>query len=183
MKNLAFVVLLAGVLFLVWRASGYPGLFYPGKDAPMPTELHPEVKQKADILVSRAAEKGITIQITEGFRSHEEQEALYAKGRTAEGNIVTHARAGESYHNFGLAVDFALVAKNGNLIWDMEYDMNGNSQSDWEEVALIAKELGFEWGGDWQNFKDYPHLQMSFGLSIRELQWGKRPPGSIVAEK
>ncbi|MFP9170447.1 M15 family metallopeptidase, partial [Enterococcus faecalis] len=23
-----------------------------------------------------------------------------------------------------------------------------------------AKTLGFEWGGDWKRFKDYPHLEM-----------------------
>ncbi|WP_052342754.1 M15 family metallopeptidase [Bacillus sp. EB01] len=182
-KNLIFLFLVAGVLFLVWRSIGYPGLYYPGKNAPMPSALHPEVKQKADTLVSRAAEKGITIQIYEGFRSNQEQEELYAQGRTEKGNIVTHARAGESYHNFGLAVDFALLTKDERLIWDMEYDMNGNGRSDWNEVVAIAKELGFEWGGDWPNFKDYPHLQMTFGLSIRELQWGKRPPGSNIAEK
>ncbi len=40
----------------------------------------------------------------------------------------------------------------------------------------IAKELGFEWGGDWDHFKDYPHLEMRFGLTINELKRGKRPP-------
>jgi len=43
----------------------------------------------------------------------------------------------------------------------MEYDGNNNNQSDWMEVVDIAKNLGFEWGGDWQGFKDYPHFQMS----------------------
>ena len=38
------------------------------------------------------------------------------------------------------------------------------------EVVAIAKNLGFDWGGDWSGFKDYPHLQMTFGLSLRELQ-------------
>ena len=61
------------------------------------------------------------------------------------------------------------------MIWDIEYDGNGNGQSDWFEVAEIAKELGFQWGGDWRSFKDYPHLQMDFGLTINDLQEGKRP--------
>lgn len=52
----------------------------------------------------------------------------------------------------------------------MEYDGNDNGKSDWMEVVSIAKDLGFEWGGDWSGFKDYPHLQMTFGLSLRELQ-------------
>ena len=106
-----------------------------------------------------------------------EQDRLYEKGRTAGGNIVTYAKGGESYHNFGLAVDFALKTAEGDVIWDMKYDRNGNSRADWMEVVNIAKELGFEWGGDWPQFKDYPHLQMDFGLSIADLQNGARPPG------
>ncbi|KON88676.1 peptidase M15 [Sporosarcina globispora] len=145
-------------------------------EVPPPTALHPVVADKKDQLISQAADKGINVVITQDFRSIEEQDALYEKGRTAEGNIVTHAKGGESYHNFGLAIDFALMSVDGQVIWDMKYDGNGNSKEDWMEVVEIAKDLGFEWGGDWKQFKDYPHLQMDFGLSIRELQRGKRPP-------
>ncbi|CEG26993.1 M15 family metallopeptidase [Bacillus sp. B-jedd] len=176
-KKIAAVASVAAVLLLIWRALGYPG-FDDGKDAPMPTGLHPVVAEKAGELIRIAAEKGITIQLVEDFRSIESQNQLFAKGRTEPGNIVTYAQGGESYHNYGLAVDFALKGPNGSLIWDRSYDMNGNSKGDWGEVASIAKSLGFEWGGDWENFKDYPHLQMSFGLSISDLQRGKRPPGS-----
>ncbi|WHY63833.1 M15 family metallopeptidase [Cytobacillus firmus] len=145
-------------------------------DVPPPTSLHPVVEDKKDELIAEAADKGINVVITQDFRSIEEQDALYEKGRTAEGNIVTHAKGGESYHNFGLAIDFALMSVDGQVIWDMNYDGNGNSRADWMEVVKIAKDLGFEWGGDWTQFKDYPHLQMDFGLSIWELQRGKRPP-------
>lgn len=121
--------------------------------------------------VRNAEEKDISIQITDGFRTHEEQDALYAQGRTEPGNIVTNAKGGESYHNYGLAVDFAVEA-DGEVIWDVNYDGNDNGKSDWEEVAEIAKDLDFTWGGDWEDFKDYPHLQMDFDTSIRELQRG-----------
>ena len=128
-----------------------------------------------EILKDKTAEKEITILITDDYRTFEEQNKLYDKGRSTPGQVVTHSEGGESYHNYGLAVDFALQLENGNVIWDTEYDGNGNGQSDWFEVAEIAKELGFQWGGDWRNFKDYPHLQMDFGLSINDLQEGKRP--------
>lgn len=108
----------------------------------------------------RSSEKGISVVITEGFRSFKEQDELYKQGRTKKGNIVTYARGGESYHNYGLAVDFALQKKDGSIIWDMEYDGNQNGKSDWLEVVEIAKKLGFKWGGDWNRFKDYPHLEM-----------------------
>lgn len=84
-------------------------------------------------------------------------------------------QGGGSYHNFGLAIDFALELEDGSVVWDLERDDNGNGESDWFEVAAIGKELGFDWGGDWRNFKDYPHLEMTFGLSIDELQSGWRP--------
>ncbi|RWZ58141.1 M15 family peptidase [Halobacillus fulvus] len=147
----------------------------PFEDVPVPSELHPVVEERRDRLVQLAEEKGIDLVITEGHRSEERQDALYEQGRSNDGRVVTNARAGESYHNYGLAIDFALRTENGEVVWDMNRDGNGNGESDWMEVVAIAKDLGFEWGGDWSNFKDYPHLQMDFGLSIRELQWGKRP--------
>ena len=141
----------------------------------LPTELHPIVAEKVEDLIEKTSEKNIVILITDDYRSHEEQDKLYDKGRRIPGQVVTHAMGGESYHNFGLAVDFALQLENGHVIWDIEYDGNKNGQSDWFEVAEIAKELGFQWGGDWRSFKDYPHLQMDFGLTINDLQEGNRP--------
>ncbi|MFG6120583.1 M15 family metallopeptidase [Thalassobacillus sp. B23F22_16] len=142
---------------------------------PMPTELHPTVAEKRDKLIDRAADKGIDVVITEGFRTIEEQEEIYERGRSEDGDIVTYAEGGESYHNYGLAIDFALRNENGDIIWDTEYDGNDNGDSDWMEVVDIAKDLGFDWGGDWRRFKDYPHLQMDLGYSIRELKNGFRP--------
>lgn len=136
-----------------------------------PDGLHPEVKEKTEELVEKAEEEDISIRITSGFRSHEEQDALFAQGRTVPGQIVTNARGGESYHNYGLAVDFA-IEDGDDLVWDVEYDGNDSGTSDWEEVGEIAKDLGFEWGGDWDDFVDYPHLQMDFDTSLEELKKG-----------
>ncbi|SEN33922.1 peptidoglycan L-alanyl-D-glutamate endopeptidase CwlK [Mesobacillus persicus] len=155
----------------------------PIENIPLPGELHPVLAYQSDLLIKQAEAKGIRVIITDDFRSYHEQEELYAIGRTAEGKIVTQAQAGESYHNFGLAVDFALLNDEGQAIWDMDYDGNLNGQSDWMEVVGLAKGLGFEWGGDWRQFKDYPHLQMDFGLSIRDLQRGERPPEQTSAIK
>lgn len=146
------------------------------EDATPVTDIHPVVLAQKNKLVAKAREIGIRIMITDGYRSDEEQNRLYSKGRSTEGNIVTNAKAGESLHNYGLAIDFAIRLNDGSVIWDMEYDGNRNGKSDWLEVVSIAKDLGFEWGGDWTNFPDYPHLQMDFGLSLRELKRGKRPP-------
>jgi len=141
----------------------------------MPTQLNDRVETSMNRLVDEAGKIGIRVVITADYRSADEQNRLYEQGRTTEGNIVTNARAGESYHNYGLAIDFALLDIDGTVIWDMNYDGNGNGKKDWNEVVEIAKSLGYEWGGDWKNFKDYPHLQMDFGLSIEDLQRGERP--------
>ncbi|WP_285889823.1 M15 family metallopeptidase [Neobacillus niacini] len=145
-----------------------------------PTELHPIVLERSNQLIQQSAEKGIVILITDDFRSAEDQDRLYEQGRTAAGNIVTHARGGESFHNFGLAIDFAIKTPSENVIWDMQYDGNQNGKPDWDEVVELAKALGFEWGGDWAQFKDYPHLQMNFGLTLADLQNGKRPDESSL---
>ncbi|MUT65250.1 M15 family peptidase [Paenibacillus sp. NEAU-GSW1] len=140
-------------------------------------QLHPIVAAKTDKLIAQTASIGITILITDDARSNEEQDALYEQGRTTDGPIVTNVRGGDSYHNYGLAVDFALLTVEDNtVVWDMEYDGNGNGNADWMEVVAIAKKLGFTWGGDWKSFRDYPHLQMDFGYSIKQLKRGKRPP-------
>lgn len=150
--------------------------YFKKENISMPTALHPVVEERTNQLTQNMADKGITMVITDGFRSVEEQNILYEQGRTTEGNIVTNAKGGESLHNFGLAVDFALKTESGEIIWDMEFDGNGNSKADWMEVVEGAKELGFEWGGDWFGFEDYPHLQLDFGLSLADLQSGETPP-------
>lgn len=168
-----FLLILGGFLF-VWiqREMEFREEL---KQRPLPSGLHPIVEEKSNKLVRQAEAIGIDILITDGFRSVEAQDGLHAQGRNTAGSIVTQARGGESYHNYGLAIDFALRLENGEVVWDIERDGNRNGKRDWFEVAAIGKELGFIWGGDWQHFKDYPHLQMTFGLSISELQQGYRP--------
>ena len=153
------------------------------KERPLPGGLHPIVAEKSNELKDQAGEIGIPIVITDGFRSVESQDVLYAKGRTIEGSIVTYARGGESYHNYGLAIDFVLENEDGSISYDMQRDNNVNGEADWLEVVRIGKDLGFTWGGDWRRFKDYPHLEYTFGLSIQELQEGWRPEDKLSEEK
>lgn len=143
------------------------------------TGLHPVVAAKMMDLIKLTSKAGITILVTDGFRSNLEQDAIYEQGRSRAGQIVTNVKGGASYHNYGLAIDFALRTKQGEVVWDMKYDGNKNGKADWLEVVAIAKSLGFAWGGDWKSFKDYPHLQMDFGYSIKELKRGKLPPDEI----
>ncbi|WP_246206701.1 M15 family metallopeptidase [Virgibacillus ihumii] len=167
------IILFVAILFIIYEQKNdrYVKL---DKNQPETKQLDPVVAKKTRQLVQMAARNGINVVITDKVRTKKEQNQLYAQGRTTGGNIVTYAKGGESYHNYGLAVDYALKNDNGEIIWDTNYDGNNNGQADWFEVADMAKKLGFEWGGDWRN-PDYPHLQMDFGLSIRQLQNGLRP--------
>lgn len=135
--------------------------------------LHPHVKKAAKQLIISAKARGIQIVIYEGYRSWAEQDELYKIGRkirTSE-KPVTNARGGESFHNFGLAFDFALVEPVTNdFSWDIQRDSNRNGRSDWFEVAELGKRLGLTWGGDWKQIKDYPHFEMIFGKSLKEWQ-------------
>lgn len=67
--------------------------------------LHSEVQPIARALVQKAAQSGIQIKIISGLRTYDEQEALYAQGRSKPGIRVTNARGGYSNHNFGIAFD------------------------------------------------------------------------------
>lgn len=128
------------------------------------------VQESALEVIRRSYAEGIYVQLSAGYRSFAEQNALYVKGRRGikDESVITNAKGGQSYHNYGLAVDYFLVTDDGQTaLWTVN--------SKWRRVAAIAKELGFEWGGDWTSFKDNPHLQMSGGLSISQLQSGKRP--------
>lgn len=130
--------------------------------------VHPRLKALAVELIKRAYHEGINIRITAGHRTHAEQQRLYNQGRTTPGNIVTNARPGQSIHNFGLAIDYVLVNEDDTTVsWVV------NKQ--WRRVGAIGKQLGFQWGGDWTSFRDYPHLDLQCGMSLANLRAGRLP--------
>lgn len=136
------------------------------------TKLHPRLQEKADELIKLCKKNGISIKIGECFRTVEEQNALYAQGRTKPGNIVTNAR-GTSYssqHQWGIAFDFFL---------DMDIDGDGkkaddafnNKKKTFQKVGSLAKSIGLGWGGDWTSPVDLPHLYLpDWGKTTSELK-------------
>ena len=78
--------------------------------------LLPKVKQMAEQFIAKCNAQGIQVIVTSTYRSSEEQDRLYAQGRTIPGNVVTNARGGYSYHNHKVALDFAPI-KNGVITW------------------------------------------------------------------
>ncbi|MGG4142951.1 M15 family metallopeptidase [Paenibacillus algorifonticola] len=146
------------------------------KSAARLSGLLPVVKAATEALIERSYKRGVPIVITQGLRTYAEQDGLYAQGRTKAGAIVTNARAGYSFHNFGVAIDFALLSDDGRSVyWDTKRDADKDGVADWSEVVTEAKALGFAWGGDWTSFKDAPHFEMTFGLSTAEYRAGLRP--------
>lgn len=121
--------------------------------------LHPKVIEDFKNFITDAEQGlGIILRVTQGMRSIAEQDELYASGRTRSGKIVTKAKGGQSYHNYGLAVDLVELVNNGA---DWSYDMG--------KLKPYAQKYGIGWGGDWVGFKDFPHFDKTFGYNWRVL--------------
>jgi peptidoglycan LD-endopeptidase CwlK len=133
--------------------------------------LHPKLRDEVTSLVNAANAQLTThsqMRVVEGLRTFAEQDALYAQGRTKPGNKVTQAKGGESFHNYGVAIDFCLIIDNNQVSWNMEKDWDGDKVSDWMEVVSVFKKAGWEWGGSW-HFTDNPHFQKVFGLTWQQM--------------
>jgi peptidoglycan LD-endopeptidase CwlK len=112
--------------------------------------LLPEVQPIARALVQKAASMGIQIKVISGLRTYEDQDALYAKGRTVSGPKVTNARGGYSNHNFGIAFDIGVFSGSKYLSESPKY----------KAVGVLGMDLGLEWGGNWTSIVDQPHFQL-----------------------
>jgi len=132
--------------------------------------LHPAMKPLAVKLLQEARKLGINLRITAGFRTPEEQDALYEQGRTKPGKRVTNARAWQSYHNYGLAIDVVPMNALGQPDW---------KSNKWAEIGQIGKSVGLRWGGDFTSIKDQPHFET--GPTIRELN-AARLAGNVDAQ-
>lgn len=122
-------------------------------------KVHPVLRERVTKLIENLAAQGRDVRVVQGLRTYEEQNALYAQGRTKPGKRVTNAIGGQSNHNFGLAVDLCPFT-DGKPNWN---DTNG-----FRAIGREAKALGLEWGGDWK-FVDMPHVQLR-GMSVKECQ-------------
>lgn len=123
------------------------------------------VKLKAVAFVVACAKQNIDILITSTYRDIESQNALYAQGRSTDGNIVTNAKGGQSFHNYKCAFDFVPIV-NGKAQWN-DLDL-------FKKCGAIAKQVGLEWAGDWVKFKEMAHCQYTGGLNLSDLQNGKK---------
>jgi len=123
-------------------------------------QLHPWLTHLAYALHDRLALEDIDLHITQGLRSYEDQAALYAKGRTSPGPIVTNAPPGHSWHSFGLAFDCAPFDLAGSPDWDVNHPA-------WGRIVDVGKNLGLFSGTQFTSLCDTPHFQLTgrFGPS------------------
>ncbi len=121
--------------------------------------VHPLLRRRVEALIARLAEQGIVVEVVQGFRTEREQNELYAQGRTKPGKKVTNAKAWQSNHNYGLAVDLCPF-ENGVPNWNAP-------RATWKLIGLEAERQHLEWGGRWKSIEDLPHVQLP-GLSISQ---------------
>lgn len=111
----------------------------------------------------RIAFAGIPVRITCGKRTEAEQNAEYAKGRTAPGPVVTWVKGLDSYHVWGLAIDIAPLKQLLGFTYGIDY-------SRLTELEKIGKEIGVE--HPWP-IADGPHFMYTKGKTTQQLKNGE----------
>lgn len=144
-------------------------------------KLHPAIREIVKQFAQECAKQGYPILIYMGARTIEEQNKLFNQpydgidndkdGKVDESDEkVTNARGGESWHNYGLAIDVVPLI-GGKAAWDRK-DI-------YEEIGTIGESLGFEWGGRWK-FVDRPHFQFPRGMNLKTLKALKHDKDGFV---
>lgn len=113
--------------------------------------LHPKFQPLATKFMLRVRKEVGDFRITSGYRSYEEQNELYAQGRTKPGPKVTGARGGYSNHNFRLAFDITLFVNN-QPVWESPL---------YRKAGALGETMGLDWlgGGTGEDIGDEPHYE------------------------
>lgn len=130
-------------------------------------EMYQPFVRRITEVITLLAQDGVVFYATCGLRTVAQQDLLYAQGRTAPGKIVTKARGGYSYHNYGIAIDFA-----------RDKDPAPGLQPDWspsslKKLADAAMRAGLESGYYWKTMPDGPHVQLRIsqhGIKLEALR-------------
>lgn len=135
--------------------------------------LDPRVQPLARELIEKAVELGINAKVISGSRTYAEQDKLYAQGRSAKGPVVTKAKGGQSWHNFGLAFDVGIFSADGKTYY--------GEHKDYARLGAVGEKLGLEWGGKWK-FVDEPHFQFNpKGYTLAEMRGHKESGKDLFA--
>lgn len=141
-------------------------------------QVYPDLAQRWRMVAQKMWDTHrVQIKVSDGFRDYAEQLKIWSKGRTKDSNgvwvisniksIVTHAMPGQSYHEYGLALDSCFQGSDPYL----DKIDRKDAQFLWNEYGKFCKEVGLEWGGEWRGSKnDRPHCQLTYGLNLHSLQ-------------
>jgi peptidoglycan L-alanyl-D-glutamate endopeptidase CwlK len=107
--------------------------------------VHPDLVK---VIEEAIKESPLDFSISEGLRTKERQKVLFDSGKSKTMN---------SRHITGHAIDFAVI-KDGEVTWDFKY-----YQLVADHIKAVAKALDVPiiWGGDWQSFRDGPHVELN----------------------
>jgi peptidoglycan LD-endopeptidase CwlK len=137
-------------------------------------QAHPVIREqllKDYIEANNLLGKGVRLRFAYVYRSPQEQDKLFKQKPK-----VTNAKAWQSIHNYGLAFDIVIMYDNNGdnvfeeVSWNMLRDGDKDGKADWKEIIDYFQKKGYEWGGTWKKFKDYPHFQKSFGFTWQQLK-------------
>jgi hypothetical protein len=119
--------------------------------------VHPTLAAAIVAILKDMQAAGQQMFVVMGVRTQAEQEALYAKGRTIPGAIVTNKDgiAHPSNHQpkadgLGYAVDCAFLGTRDPWSLDLPWQLYG------EKVEAA----GLTWGGRWTHPHDSPHAEL-----------------------
>jgi peptidoglycan L-alanyl-D-glutamate endopeptidase CwlK len=126
------------------------------------SQVHPELARRVRRMASVLSADSILSRVVQGLRTMAQQQALWQKGRDANGiiidpkSIVTRARPGFSYHNYGLAVDIvpSMDVKRFIPDWNVRHPI-------WQHIVNAAHASGLTTGATWRDFPDWPHVQLT----------------------
>lgn len=153
-------------------------------------DLVPEFRMEVERLLEACVKDGFTMKPFFTLRTPAEQARLWRQSRTAEeigaaittlqdasatflagvieqvgpqaGKRVTNALPGQSWHQWGEAVDcFWLVDRKAEWSSARKVELaDGNKINGYHLYAQIAKQRNLEPGGLWSKLKDWPHVQL-----------------------
>ena len=129
-----------------------PGLETANRDW---ARLDPDFMNLALRVFARMEARGYPLALLEGYRNPDRQDAL-----AESGFHVTNARAFQSKHQYGLAMDVAPI-RDGRLViserdpWAMQA---------YQALGEEAEKEGLTWGGRWK-LRDYGHIESPVQIS------------------
>jgi peptidoglycan LD-endopeptidase CwlK len=94
---------------------------------------------------------GFEMVLIEGYRSPARQTELAGLGPH-----VTHASAGESWHQQGRAADSAFLI-DGKIVIAETHPLAARG---YELYGAVAQSFGLTWGGGWRSIKDLGHVEL-----------------------